>query len=324
MNTFIWTVFTSAFLLFQAQPIIAKFILPWFGGTPAVWTSCMLFFQVGLLVGYGYAHLLATRVSLNRQPWVHLALVLVSIFTLPITPEQTHVATADQIPLLDILFLLTTTIGFPFIVLSASAPLLQYWFANIHPNKSPFKLYALSNLGSLVALLSYPFLVEPALALKTQTTIWSTIYLCYAGLTAWCAWPILTKQRMGTIRKVHINGTAVTWPRRITWVALAACGSTVLLATTNQMSQDVAVIPFLWVLPLSLYLVTFIICFGDDNISLAHQISIYTTAMFACCMVCHGEMVRPARNQLSPQPAWRSAPTRGLFRPGGTFYRGWR
>jgi len=291
----------------------------------------MLFFQVGLLCGYGYAHLLATRVPLARQPWVHLTLVLVSIFMLPITPEQTGLATADQVPLLDILVLLATSIGFPFVILSASAPLLQHWFANIHPDKSPFRLYALSNLGSLVALLSYPFVVEPALALKTQTTAWSFIYLLYAGLAFWCAWPILTKQLVATSKVVNIENPAVTWPERLTWIALAACGSTVLLATTNQMSQDVAVIPFLWVLPLSLYLVTFIICFGNerwynrpvwvtvlilsliavvslllkdyvaDNMSLAYQIGIYTSAMFACCMVCHGEMVRrrPAVEQLT-------------------------
>ncbi|MCZ6620029.1 MAG: hypothetical protein O7E57_18075, partial [Gammaproteobacteria bacterium] len=331
MIAFACAVFTSAFLVFQVQPVLARFILPWFGGSPAVWTTCMLFFQVGLLCGYAYAHLLASRVALAKQPYVHLTLVVVSMLTLPITPEQTGVITA-QAPTLDILLLLAGAVGFPFVMLSASAPLLQHWFANVHPGRSPFRLYALSNLGSLVALLGYPIVVEPAITLATQTFAWSAGYVVFAAVSLWCAWPILSKRLDKPAERDNATPSApATWSERVIWTLLAACGSIVLLATTNQMCQDVAVIPFLWVLPLSLYLVTFIICFErdswylrslwipiltlsvgalvvllhqdyiDDEMSLAYQIAIYTSAMFACCMVCHGEMVRrrPEATQLT-------------------------
>ena len=322
MIAFACAVFTSAFLVFQVQPVVARFILPWFGGTPAVWTTCLQFFQVGLLCGYGYAHLLASRVPLARQPVVHLVLVVVSMLLLPITPEYAGAATGAQAPVLQILLLLAGAVGFPFVMLSASAPLLQHWFANVHPTSSPFRMYALSNLGSLVALLSYPLVVEPAIALATQAFAWSIGYVVFAAVSLWCAWPILSKR----LEKIGVQddapGKPTTWSERIIWTVLAGCGSTVLLATTNQMSQDIAVTPFLWVLPLSLYLVTFIICFERDDwyirplwipffilcvgalvvllhrdymhdeISLGYQIAIYTSAMFACCMICHGEMVR--------------------------------
>ena len=257
-----------------------------------------------------------------RQPYVHLVLVVLSLLWLPITPEQTGIAAGDQAPGVDVLLLLTVSVGFPFVMLSASAPLLQHWFANVHPDGSPFRLYALSNTGSLVALIGYPFLIEPALPLTTQTSAWSFAYLVFIGVTLWCAWPILLK-RVNTLgTSVSEPDAPTTWRERSVWTVLAACGSVVLLATTNQMCQDVAVIPFLWVLPLSLYLLTFIICFErdgwylrplwvplfaicvgalvlllqqdyiDDEMSLAYQIAIYTSAMFTCCMVCHGEMVR--------------------------------
>ncbi len=333
MIAFACAVFTSAFLVFQVQPVIARFILPWFGGSPAVWTACMLFFQLGLLCGYAYAHLLASRVPLARQPYVHLTLVIVSKIALPIAPNLTDAA-IGQAPVADILILLAGSVGFPFVMLSASAPLLQHWFASVHPASSPFRLYALSNLGSLIALLSYPVIVEPTLALESQTLAWSAGYVGFAALLLWCAWPIVARRLASGLASVTPDdapAARTTWSQRLTWTVLSACGSIVLLATTNQMCQDVAVIPFLWVLPLSLYLLTFIICFDrdswyfrplwmpllvlcigalvvlldqdyiDDEMSLGYQIAIYTSAMFACCMVCHGEMVRrrPAPGHLT-------------------------
>jgi len=160
MLPFAVAIFTSAFLVFQVQPVIARFILPWYGGIPGVWTTCMLFFQLGLLAGYLYAHVLAKRFQLRHQVIVHGSLLALSLFTLPMTPVLPELP--QRLPqTLEILYVLTVSVGFPFVLLSASAPLLQYWFAHVHPGKSPFRLYALSNVGSLLALLSYPFLVEP-------------------------------------------------------------------------------------------------------------------------------------------------------------------
>ena len=352
MLPFSVAIFTSAFLVFQVQPIIARFILPWYGGTPSVWTTCMLFFQLGLLAGYLYAHVLANHLQLKHQAIVHGCLLVVSLFLLPITPELAE-STQGLPQTFQILKILAVSVGFPFILLSASAPLLQHWFANAYPDKSPYRLYALSNFGSLLALLSYPFLVEPALRLSTQTIIWSFAYFAFLGMTLWCAWSltgqkinqILSRQSWKSLLDINnfINrlkqasveektytskGNSATvekapeWFDRISWMLLAACGSVVLLAVTNQISQDVAVIPFLWVVPLSLYLISFIICFerdawyqrkiwlpflafsiallvyllnrdyADSEWSLGYQLLIYCTAMFACCMVCHGEMVR--------------------------------
>jgi hypothetical protein len=321
MFSFAAAIFTSAFLVFQVQPIIARFILPSYGGTPSVWTSCMLFFQIGLLIGYAYAHGLARYIPLRRQPYVHLTLLLLSLLALPITPSLPENSSQHQI--IEILIILTGSVGLPFILLSASAPLLQYWFASIHPNKSPFKLYALSNAGSLLALLSYPFIVEPAVGLHNQAIFWSVAYGVFFLFCFWCALPLYKQATNVTDHSDVLKTTAPpTWRRRILWASLSACGSVMLLAITNQLTQNVAAIPFLWVLPLSLYLISFIICFERDrwyrrvfwfplailslatsiyilyddafarSLPLLHQVVIYSTAMLSSCMVCHGEIVR--------------------------------
>lgn len=326
MLAFAAAIFTGAFLVFQVQPVLARFILPWYGGTPSVWTTCMLFFQVGLLTGYIYAHTLARYLRLQQQVIVHGCLMLLSLLLLPIAPELPEFS--QNLPqIFEILKVLAFSVGLPFIVLSASAPLLQHWFAHAHPGKSPFRLYALSNVGSLLALLSYPFVVEPALTLSTQARVWSCAYLAFIGVTLWCAWPVLKKQLHQDQKQSAAEAETQTgafkrstpgWLDRVSWLLLAACGSVVLLAVTNQMCQDVAVIPFLWILPLSLYLITFIICFerdawyqraiwlpflacsvaflvyyyADTGVSIACQIMMYCAALFGCCMVCHGELVR--------------------------------
>ncbi|MFT5419575.1 MAG: hypothetical protein ACI9D5_000316 [Candidatus Endobugula sp.] len=328
MYAFAVAIFTSAFLVFQLQPIIARFILPWYGGTPAVWTTCMLFFQIGLLGGYAYAHVLARYVPLKKQVSVHLIFIALSFLTLPITPsllESNHHQT------LAILLLLFSTVGLPFILLSASAPLLQHWFSKVHPNQKTFRLYALSNTGSLLALVSYPFIVEPLVKLSQQTIYWSLLYGLFFIFCFCSSWPILRQSFAEAINTDKHELHPPSWPTRLLWMLLAACGSIALLAITNQISKDVAVIPFLWVLPLSLYLISFIICFDRDSwyrriiwlpflamtiaallyllkydyyggrVSLAYQAVIYCAAMFACCMVCHGEMVRkrPTENHLT-------------------------
>ena len=319
-----FAIFLSAFLLFQVEPIIARYILPWFGGTPAVWTTCMLFFQVFLLGGYAYAHLLASHLSPRYQALIHLSLVACSLVFLPITPGDAWKPDGNENPMLAIVLLLLMTIGVPFLVVSASAPLLQHWSYRVHSTLSPYRLYALSNLGSLLGLISYPFLVEPRLGLSTQTIFWSAGYALYAVICAWGAMPLfrLATRTDSSENPAYLAGIKPRLPERLLTLALAACGSVVLLASTNQICRDIAVIPFLWVLPLSLYLISFILCFdhprwynrwvwvplllislsavvyllhqeyADEATNLYLQIFIYSAALLACCMVCHGELVR--------------------------------
>ncbi len=297
----------SAFLLFQVQPIIARFVLPWFGGSPAVWTTCVLFFQTVLLLGYLYAHTL-------RRTWVHIGLLAASLGLLPVIPraEFWKPATSNN-PTGRILLLLAATAGGPYFLLSTTAPLVQRWFHGSKPEGSPWRLYALSNLGSFVALISYPFLVEPFVRLRTEAWLWSGAYVLFAGLYAFTAW------RSGG------EGSWQDWRLRshpwdiLYWVGLAASAAIILLAVTNEISQEIAVNPFLWVAPMSLYLLTFVLTFDSPRwyrralyaplagilaavscgvlaaavaLSLWWQIGVYLATLFATCMVCHGELVR--------------------------------
>ncbi|MBN1909873.1 MAG: fused MFS/spermidine synthase [Pirellulales bacterium] len=321
------TIFLSAFLLFQVQPLAGKYILPWFGGTPSVWTTCMLTFQVLLLVGYAYAHGLATWIKPRRQGTVHLAFLAVSLWFLPIIPDESWKPMGNELPTWRILCLLAATIGPPYLLLSTTGPLLQSWFARSYPGRSPYRLYALSNVGSLAALVSYPFLFEPMMRLATQAWTWSIGYMVFAllcaGLAVRLAW---VRPKAGDVAAEQLDTShaqeEITPPSRldaILWLAFSTCGSVLLLATTNQMCQEVAVVPFLWVLPLALYLLTFIICFDREkwyqravygpllvvavvgatavmwvgpDVPFWVQIVVYPGSMFVCCMVCHGEMVR--------------------------------
>jgi len=190
------TIFTGAFLLFQVEPLLARYILPWFGGTSAVWITCMLFFQLLLVVGYAYAHLIATRLRPRRQATVHVAIVftcvllmgmLVSIWHSPITPGLNWKPINPDWPVIRIFILLLISIGLPFFILSTTGPLLQVWFARSHQGSSPYRLYALSNVGSLLALETYPFIVEPALTLTAQAIVWSLLFVGFAIGLAICA-----------------------------------------------------------------------------------------------------------------------------------------
>ncbi len=260
------TVLVGAFLLFQVQPVISKIILPWFGGGPSVWTTCLLFFQVLLVAGYAYAHVLSRYVPIRRQAWVHGILVLLSLLTLPILPGEAWKPTDADFPMLRILFLLLVSVGVPYLLLSATGPLVQTWFARRYPQRSPYRLYALSNVGSLGALLTYPFLVEPALTTSQQAYSWSVFFVVYAVLAILLA--VLFARFLRTVKEdaplsiVATGGERV--PGRWDWVAwllLPALATLMLMAVTNYLCQDVAVIPFFWIIPLSLYLLTFIICF---------------------------------------------------------------
>ena len=337
------TVFLSAFLLFQVQPVIGKYILPWFGSTPGVWTTCMLFFQVLLLGGYAYAHFLVSRLPARRQAYLHGGLLVLALVALPITPSADLVPDGRDAPITGILLVLAASVGVPYLLLSATGPLLQGWFARLHPGRSPYRLYALSNVGSLLALVSYPLYVERAWGLDEQTRTWSLGFGLFVLLCGGCAW---TLQR-GRVAAMPTPGPAPagtgeagpseaapsaehapTLGRALLWFLLAATGSALLLATTNQMCLDIAVIPFLWILPLALYLLSFIFTFdharwyvrplflallplvlwrafvlletGVDE-PLERQVAGYSLALFIGCMACHGELARskPAPRHLT-------------------------
>jgi len=328
------TVFLSAFLLFQVQPLMGRYVLPWFGGGPGVWTTCMLFFQVALLVGYGYAHLLSTALPARRQALVHGAVLALTLLTLPIVPDIAWRPSGDDEPVGHILLLLMLSVGGPFAVLAASAPLLASWYRLALPGGSPYRLYALSNAGSLLALLGYPLVVEPSLGLGVQGAAWSWAYGTFALVCGGCAWQLARRSGNGAAAATATGtaagpgGAAPTLSQTFVWVLMSAVGSVVLLATTSRMSQEVSVVPLLWVLPLAVYLLTFILCFERDGwydrrvvlplltVSLAAvlvtlfrvthidfrvEVAVLVVAQFACCMVCHGELVRrrPAERYLT-------------------------
>ena len=327
------TIGVGACLLFQVQFILGKQILPWFGGAPAVWTTCMLFFQLLLLLGYGYAHLLGSSASPVRQRNIHLAALALAVALLglhialwpsPITPSDAWKPGAGDSPSLAILGLLLFTIGLPYLVLSATGPLLQSWYARCFPGASPYRLYALSNLGSLLGLLSYPFALEPLLPVAGQGWVWSAGFVLFA---LGCAGTAVLVGRTAPLSRVALPHAPVpsdmpsgSGPGRMTlWFGLAMTASVLLLAITSQISLEVAVIPFLWMLPLSLYLLSFVLCFEYERAyhrgvwvtalligagctaavirkgveaPMLLQLAAYLGTLFFACMVCHGELVR--------------------------------
>lgn len=317
------TIFLSAFLLFQVQPIIAKIILPWLGGAAAVWSVCLLFFQSVLLLGYLYAHLLSSRISARWQGVIHAVLLGSSLFVLPILPSSRWKPTGAEDPALEVLLLLTVTVGLPYFLLSSTSPLLQAWYTQGRERATPYRFYALSNLGSMLALLSYPFVVEPKFTRAVQARGWS---FAYAGSVILCAVLALSLR----YRTLPTSTSELSLPperrTQLMWILLAACGSALLLAITNHVSQNIAAVPFLWIVPLSLYLLSFILCFeghrwyhrgfflrllvialgamaygripGLINIPFRVLIPLYCVGLFVCCMVCHGELAR-----LKPHPA---------------------
>ncbi len=301
--------------------MMGRYILPWFGGGPAVWTACLLFFQTCLLAGYAYAHWLGSSSNVRRQARVHVALLAASLLFLPIAPRAnlwSQGSTAD--PLVRILILLTVTVGGPYLLLSSTAPLLQRWFTLGESAQSPWRLYALSNFGSFLALLSYPFAIEPFLRLRTQGWIWSAAYVLFAAACALAAWRVHSTPSMEAPSADEANPTQRPDIFSVLfWLGLSACGSILLVATTNQISEDIAVSPFLWVAALAVYLLTFVLAFESDRfyrrtffaiaagiaapvgcmlqaasvgLSLRLQLALYLAAQFVVCMLCHGELAR--------------------------------
>jgi hypothetical protein len=378
MWNFALSIFLGAFLLFQVQPLAGKYILPWFGGTPAVWSTCMLFFQTLLLGGYAYAHFTATMLKPRRQVIVHLSLLAVALSLMawqwlswggPLLPDSSFKPTDSSMPAWRVLSVLAVSVGLPYVILSATGSLVQSWFARANPDRSPYRLYVLSNAGSLLALVSYPFLFEPALKLSSQASAWAISYAVFFAAMVWCGRAVWKTAGPHLPEKTHVGGcpapdhaspqpenihvggcstpdhaspqpenihvggcsapdhaspqpempASPSWQAPLLWFGLAACGSSLLLAVTNQICQEVAVIPFLWVLPLTIYLLSFILVFAGDRwysrriwgvaflvatvaavialfsgftVNIILQVGVYSALLLCGCMVCHGEMVR--------------------------------
>ncbi len=329
MALFATTVFLSAFLLFQIQPIVAKMILPWFGGASSVWSVCLVFFQVELLLGYAYVHWLHEKVAARRQPLVHGVLLLLSVAMLPVAADPAWKG-STLAPGLSVLAVLAIAVGAPYLMLSTTGPLMQTWYARSFPNAGsearPYRLYALSNLASMLALLSYPVLVEPVLPVGTQAKLWSAAYVAFVATclaTAFLTWRRMAAQPAGATEasadRPAMPDTAPRpgWRECLIWIGLAATASMLLLAMTRHLTQDVAPVPFLWIAPLSIYLLSFILCFDapryyvrpvflaalplaffaldrvlDGGMEVPVLIALISVSLFVFCMVCHGELVR--------------------------------
>ena len=309
------TIFSSSFLLFEVQPLIAKIILPRFGGAAAVWLVCLLFFQAVLLLGYLYAHLLTSHLRSVVQRRIHAAALLASLFTLPILPRFS--ANPTVAPELRVLFVLASAVGLPYFLLASTTPLLQAWSAQARASSSIYRYYALSNAGSLLALLSYPLFIEPYFSSSHQAMGWSFAYVFFAAV---CALVAFSSLRQAGEAPQKLSAPGPDWKIQLLWVALAACGSALLLAITNHISQNIAPVPLLWIIPLTLYLLTFILCFESNiwyrrplflrlfavaigamtyalsaqfsNLPLYVIIPLFCAGLFICCMVCHGELAR--------------------------------
>ena len=319
MTSFALTVFLSAFLLFQIQPIIAKMILPWFGGSSSVWSTCLVFFQVELLLGYLYVHVLHEWLAPRRQNLVHCALLLVSLATLPVVADPAWKGMTLDNPTWNVLLVLASAVGLPYLLLSTTGPLMQAWYARAFASLMPYRLYALSNLASMLALLSYPVLVEPNFPVLAQAQGWSFAYVafvvaCFAS--AWQSWHGVASERENAASTPET--APPTWRECLLWVGLAMSASLLLLAVTRHLTQDVAPVPFLWVLPLSIYLLSFILCFDAPRyyhrrgflcalpiafltldlvlegagLGVPVLVALLAGSLFVFCMVCHGELVR--------------------------------
>jgi SAM-dependent methyltransferase len=319
MPLFAVTVFLSAFLLFQIQPMVAKIILPWFGGSSSVWSTCLVFFQAELLLGYFYVHWLHETLAPRRQTLLHVVLLFASLLTLPVAADPSWKETAQAHPTLSVLGVLAFAVGLPYLLLSTTGPLMQAWYARAFTGVMPYRLYALSNLASMLALLSYPVLVEPFLALQPQTWAWSAGYALFVAAcaaTAWWSWRQVPAERELTAA-APADIPRPSWRECLLWIGLAMTASTLLLAMTRHLTQDVAPVPFLWVLPLAIYLLSFILCFDapryylrplflgalpvaffgmdrimDEGMAVPAMIALISAALFVFCMVCHGELVR--------------------------------
>ena len=324
---FATTAFLSAFLLFLVQPIIAKQILPWFGGSASVWTTCLVFFQTLLLLGYGYSHWLVHGLKARNQTLTHIVLLALSCAALPILPDAAWKPQGNDDPTLQILTVLAITVGLPYLMLATTSPLIQAWYAR-SLSRIPYRLFALSNLGSLLGLLAYPFAVEPWFSNRIQSLVWSGAYVTFVLLCGLSAWVSRNKDdpapdQNGSDSDSDDHGPSLA--NKALWLALSATGSMMLIAVSNHICQNIASIPFLWIVPLALYLLTFILCFEStgwyrrylflplaaaaviamgatlSSLELKLAIPVHLAGLFVLCMVCHGELSlsRPAPRYLT-------------------------
>ena len=326
----------SSFLLFLVQPLIARLILPWFGGSAAVWTTCMLFFQVLLLAGYAYAHAANATLAPRSQALVHTMLLVAALVNLPIAPDAAWKPDGTDEPVMRILLLLCASVGLPYLVLASTSPLLQAWFARTRPGANPYRLFAVSNAASLAALVGYPFVIEPWLGGTEQVELWSWLFAVFAIACAALAWfsaraPASAPAPVAAPALPLGDGQADGIPPgdALMWLALSATGSVLLLAVTNHITQNIAAIPLLWLAPLTLYLLTFILAFEGRNLyrpqwfwsfclvwlvgmtwllidtdrqfDMALQLGMYLSGLAVACLFCHGELYerRPAPRRLT-------------------------
>lgn len=329
MPLYALTIFASAFLLFLVQPIMAKQILPWFGGSAAVWTTCLMFFQSVLLCGYAYADWTIRYLKPRPQAILHSVLIVLSLISLPIIAGSGWKPEGDEDPTWLILGLLTATVGLPYFLLSSTGPLLQAWFARSYPGaRNVYRLFALSNGASLIALIAYPFVVEPYVTTREQSLGWSMGYAMFTALCAISAFYSLRPPTGATVRtgaQSVADGPAPRAADYALWLTLAALGSFMLIAVTNHITHDVASVPFLWILPLSIYLLSFVLCFegrnwyqrpiffgpllvivgamawalhaNDGILDIKQAIPLFAAGLFVMCMFFHGELAA-----LKPSP----------------------
>lgn len=267
-GVFVASVFASAFLIFLVQPMVGKRILPWFGGAPSVWTLCLAFYQSNLFLGYAYAHLLIRFSSSSGQLAIHALLVFAALVMLPVLPDESWRPTGVTSPKSEILAMLFANVALPFVVLASTGPLVQAWFARRYPGRSPYPLYAVSNLGSLLALLAYPVLLEPRLGLADTGDLWALAFGFAAVLVLACAAlarrnPALSSESLESGGSEGIGRLGAM--RVALWILLSACAVLLLMGVTNKLCLDVASVPFLWVLPLAAYLLTLILCFASES-----------------------------------------------------------
>lgn len=307
----------SSSLLFLVQPLIAKQVLPWFGGSAAVWGTCLVFFQTALLGGYGYADLLR-RFGPRTQTRIHVALLALSLLTLPVLAPESAKPTPDGEPTWQILVLLGRAVGLPYFLLSTTTPLLQSWYWQRNRTAVPYRLYALSNLASLAALLAFPVALEPWFGMRQLAVGWSAAYAVFAVACAWLAWPVLTGAQLAHPQPEGqtAGSPPPTKRQQLQWLVASAMGSVMLLGVSHHITQNVASVPFLWVAPLSLYLLTFVVCFDrpqwvprvpmagltlvaaaamawqTESLNLKIALPLYLGGLLAACLYCHGELAR--------------------------------
>ncbi len=332
------TVFASAALVFLVEPMVAKLVLPQLGGSPSVWNTSLAFFQAALLAGYAYAHALQRVRSVRAQAFIHTAALIAAALVLPLRVNELFGPPSSTHPNIWLLGVLMVSIGAPFAVLSATAPLVQAWHARTvgaEEGKEPYVLYAASNLGSLLALLAYPLVVEPLLTVHGQTFSWTWGYAAFGLLMASLAFMVSrTRDAASHTARVESPAAPVSWKDRLIWIVLAAIPSSLMLGVTTHITTDVASAPFLWVLPLALYLGTFIIAFQDRPVipfdltlvlqgaavagcaallpfgttNFAVQLFVHLTAFFLTALMCHQTLVarRPDPSRLTEFYLWMS------------------